>query len=112
MAGRIGSTSPMPMNETTQANATAKTAFGCRNGLATEPLIGVLQSSDPPSPAPTPGRWPRAPPPRAARRGARGVGPGSGPRGLGALDVGRGAGRRRLGAFDVGQGVHGRQGRC
>jgi hypothetical protein len=25
------------MNETTQANATAKTAFGCRNGLATEP---------------------------------------------------------------------------
>jgi hypothetical protein len=37
MAGRIGSTRPMPMNDTTQANATAKTAFGCRNGLATEP---------------------------------------------------------------------------
>ena len=36
MAGRIGSTRPMPMNDTTQANATAKTAFGCRNGLATE----------------------------------------------------------------------------
>ena len=26
------------MNDTTQANATAKTAFGCRNGLATEPV--------------------------------------------------------------------------
>ena len=38
MAGRIGSTRPIPMNDTTQANATAKTAFGCRNGLATEPL--------------------------------------------------------------------------
>ena len=34
MAGRIGSTRPMPMNETTHANATAKTAFGWRNGLA------------------------------------------------------------------------------
>jgi hypothetical protein len=34
------------MNDTTQANATAKTAFGCRNGLATEvawePLIDAL----------------------------------------------------------------------
>ena len=34
------------MNDTTQANATAKTAFGCRNGLATEarvcPLIRCL----------------------------------------------------------------------
>lgn len=28
-AGRIGWTSPMPMNEITQANATAQTAFGC-----------------------------------------------------------------------------------
>ena len=27
-AGRIGSTSPMPMNEMTQAKATAQTAFG------------------------------------------------------------------------------------
>ena len=32
--GRIGSTRPIPMNEMTQANATAQTAFGCRNGLA------------------------------------------------------------------------------
>ena len=36
------------MNDTTQANATAKTAFGCRNGLATEvawePLISALFS--------------------------------------------------------------------
>ena len=32
-AGRIGSTSPMPMNEITQANATAHTARGWRNGL-------------------------------------------------------------------------------
>src|SRR5271155_3598929 len=39
MAGRIGSTRPMPMKDTTQANATAKTAFGCRNGLATEPWV-------------------------------------------------------------------------
>jgi hypothetical protein len=44
MAGRMGSTSPIPMNDTTQANATAKTAFGCLNGLATEPLINVLRS--------------------------------------------------------------------
>src|SRR5580693_3638210 len=42
MAGRIGSTRPMPMNDTTQANATAKTAFGCWNGLATEPACGAL----------------------------------------------------------------------
>jgi hypothetical protein len=33
-AGRIGSTSPIPINEITHANATAHTAFGCRNGLA------------------------------------------------------------------------------
>ena len=32
-AGRIGSTSPMPMNEMTQAKATAHTARGCLNGL-------------------------------------------------------------------------------
>src|SRR5207302_10759231 len=37
IAGRIGSTRPMPMKDTTQANATANTAFGCLNGLATEP---------------------------------------------------------------------------
>lgn len=34
-AGRIGSTSPIPMNEITQAKATAHTAFGCLNGLET-----------------------------------------------------------------------------
>ncbi len=33
-AGRIGSTRPMPMKEMTQANATAQTALGWRNGLA------------------------------------------------------------------------------
>jgi hypothetical protein len=33
-AGRIGSTSPIPINKITHANATAHTAFGCRNGLA------------------------------------------------------------------------------
>jgi hypothetical protein len=43
MDGRIGSTSPIPMNDTTHANATAKTAFGCLNGLATEPLMSVLR---------------------------------------------------------------------
>jgi len=37
IAGSIGSTRPMPMKDTTQANATAKTAFGCLNGLAAEP---------------------------------------------------------------------------
>src|SRR5580692_4000790 len=37
IAGRIGSTRPMPMNDTTQAKATANTAFGCRNGLAARP---------------------------------------------------------------------------
>ena len=34
IAGRMGSTRPMPMNDTTQAKATANTAFGCLNGLA------------------------------------------------------------------------------
>src|ERR1700733_2698897 len=46
MEGRIGSTRPMPMNDTTQAKATAKTAFGCLNGLATPvdvPLIPMLR---------------------------------------------------------------------
>ncbi len=33
-AGRMGSTRPIPMNDTTQAKATAQTALGCRNGLA------------------------------------------------------------------------------
>src|SRR5580693_8948879 len=37
IAGKIGSTRPMPMKDTTQANATAKTALGCLNGLAAEP---------------------------------------------------------------------------
>src|ERR1700749_5124276 len=37
IAGRIGSTRPMPMKDTTQANATAKMALGCLNGLAAEP---------------------------------------------------------------------------
>jgi hypothetical protein len=31
--GRIGSTSPIPMKETTHAPATANTALGWRNGL-------------------------------------------------------------------------------
>ena len=35
IAGRIGSTRPIPMKETTQAKATAKTAFGCLKGFAT-----------------------------------------------------------------------------
>ncbi len=35
-AGRIGSTSPIPMNDTTQANATAHTARGCRKALVVE----------------------------------------------------------------------------
>ena len=35
--GRIGSTRPMPMNEMTQANATAQTALGCWNGLGGAP---------------------------------------------------------------------------
>src|SRR6187399_1420558 len=48
MAGRIGATRPMPMNDTTQANATAKTAFGCRNGLATEPAWVLLNVYSPP----------------------------------------------------------------
>ncbi len=29
------------MKDTTQANATAKTAFGCRNGLVAVPVIGT-----------------------------------------------------------------------
>src|ERR1700753_2812643 len=37
IAGKIGSTRPMPMKDTTQANATAKTALGCLNGLTVEP---------------------------------------------------------------------------
>jgi hypothetical protein len=41
-AGRIGSTSPMPMNETTQANATAQTARGCLNGLGATPCAAVI----------------------------------------------------------------------
>ena len=35
----------MPMNDTTQANATAKTALGCLNGLAAEPwTVPLIQS--------------------------------------------------------------------
>ena len=30
------------MNDTTQANATANTAFGCLNGLAAEPVRAPL----------------------------------------------------------------------
>ena len=41
-AGRIGSTSPMPMNEITQAKATAHTARGWRKGLAGAVMRGVL----------------------------------------------------------------------
>src|SRR3954453_9160651 len=42
-AGRIGSTRPMPMKLTTQAKATAKTAFGCRNMLVpAAELTGLL----------------------------------------------------------------------
>src|SRR3984885_1523844 len=37
IAGKIGSTRPMPMKDTTQAKATANTAFGCLNGLAARP---------------------------------------------------------------------------
>jgi hypothetical protein len=33
MAGRIGSTRPIPMKAITQANATAQTALGCRSRL-------------------------------------------------------------------------------
>ena len=47
MAGRIGSTRPMPMNDTTHASATAKTAFGCRNGLTTEPAWVPLMRCSP-----------------------------------------------------------------
>jgi hypothetical protein len=44
IAGRTGSTRPIPMNDTTQANATAKTAFGCLKGLAAgAPLITMLR---------------------------------------------------------------------
>src|SRR5262245_15662270 len=32
----------MPMNDTTQANATANTAFGCLNGLVAEPAWAPL----------------------------------------------------------------------
>ena len=38
--GRIGSTRPMPMNEITQAKATAQTARGWRNGLGAAALRG------------------------------------------------------------------------
>ncbi len=40
--GRIGSTSPIPMNEITQANATAHTALGWRNGLGLLTVSGVV----------------------------------------------------------------------
>ena len=43
--GRIGSTSPMPMNDTTHANATAHTARGCLNGLAAAAPWWELHSS-------------------------------------------------------------------
>jgi len=48
-AGRIGSTRPMPMNDITQANATAQTALGWRKGLpvgsvAADPVMRFLSS--------------------------------------------------------------------
>ena len=44
IAGRIGSTRPIPMNDTTHANATANTALGCLNGLvAGAPLMTMLR---------------------------------------------------------------------
>src|ERR1700733_5673906 len=41
IAGRMGSTRPMPMNDTTQAKATANTALGCLNGLAALPWVAA-----------------------------------------------------------------------
>src|SRR6202042_3497881 len=84
MEGRIGSTNPMPMNDTTQAKATAKTALGCLNGLAAPvdvPLIQVL---------------------RFGMCEAPGA---SGPGWL----FSSGLGHQRVIALGVGQGVHGRQ---
>ena len=45
------------MNDTTQANATAKTAFGCLNGLAAEP-VGLPVMSAPFGDVRQPGRRP------------------------------------------------------
>ncbi len=47
-AGRIGSTSPIPMNEMTQAKATAQTAFGWRNGLTPPPGDDAAPCDDDP----------------------------------------------------------------
>ena len=45
MAGRIGSTSPRPMNETTAAKATAQTALGwAKNPPATPPKVPVYET--------------------------------------------------------------------
>ncbi len=60
MAGRIGSTRPMPMKDTTQAKATAKTAFGCRKGLAAVPLIGLVLHSGQAAAAARPSACPTA----------------------------------------------------
>src|SRR4051795_9000090 len=44
-AGRMGSTRPMPMKLTTQAKATAKTAFGCLNMLVVLAPCAVTRTS-------------------------------------------------------------------
>src|ERR1700759_5496632 len=77
IAGRIGSTRPMPMKDTTQANATANTAFGCLNGLAAGPCVvplmrfapqgAVVRARGPGSGRRVGGRWPA----RRARAGRR-----------------------------------------
>ena len=68
-AGRIGSTSPMPMNATTAANATAQTAFGWRSRpvLKRSPRRGARGSA----PRRRASRAPRGRARRPARRGWR-----------------------------------------
>src|SRR5580693_3116053 len=65
IAGRIGSTRPMPMKDTMHANATANTALGCLNGLWAEPCLGSLMCGCTP---------------RYCGGGARGSSPRRGPR--------------------------------
>src|SRR5580692_10347202 len=91
MEGRIGSTNPMPMNETTQAKATAKTAFGCLNGLAAPvdvPLIQMLRFGMSAAPGPSGPRWLCSSRPCSS-----------------------GLAHQRVITLGAGQGVHGRQGR-
>src|SRR6516164_2467811 len=88
MAGRIGSTRPMPMNDTTQASATANTALGCRNGLAAARVVLPVIA--------------KTPFPAIRPRGCD----------CGVDTVTGSPGRcERLLSPGVGQGVHGRQGR-